>query len=132
MPLKKLTPIAICATTGDALCAVNFSCEHHLLTTINAGGHNAAGRRSCDGGLMIDVSNMNVGTVDDGARRARVEGGAIWEDFDRETQKHGLSAPGGLVSATGVAGLSRFETRAALSAFTCHRLLLACSQATST
>ena len=103
---KKPALIASCANTDDVICAVNFAREHNLLTAIKSGGHNSAGSGSCDGGLMIDMSNMNVVTVDEGARRARVEGGAIWEDFDRETQKHGLSAPGGLISATGVAGLS--------------------------
>jgi FAD/FMN-containing dehydrogenase len=77
-----------------------------MLTAVRCGGHNSSGSGSCDGGILIDLSGMNAVHVDPRTKRARVQGGATWFDFDRETQKHGLSTPGGLISATGVGGLT--------------------------
>jgi FAD/FMN-containing dehydrogenase len=98
--------IVRCSGTADVIAAVNFAREKGLLTAVRCGGHNSAGSGSCDGGILIDLSDMNAVHVDPKTRRARVQGGATWGDFDREAQIYGLATPGGLVSATGVAGLS--------------------------
>ena len=103
---KRPVLIARCNGTADVIDAVNFAREHDLVTAVRSGGHNSGGSGSCDGGIMIDLSGMNAVHVDAKARRARVQGGATWADFDREAQVHGLATPGGVVSATGVAGLS--------------------------
>ncbi len=103
---KKPARIARCNGTVDIVHAVNFARENGLLTAVRCGGHNSAGSGSCDGGIMIDLSRMNGVDVDPKARRARVQGGATWRDFDREAQVHGLATPGGVVSATGVGGLT--------------------------
>jgi FAD/FMN-containing dehydrogenase len=103
---KKPALIARCNGTADVIAAVNFAREKGLLTAVRCGGHNSAGSGSCDGGILIDLSDMNAVHVDPKTRRARVQGGATWGDFDREAQIYGLATPGGLVSATGVAGLS--------------------------
>jgi len=98
--------IARCSGTADVIHAVNFARENGLLTAIRSGGHNSGGSGSCDGGILIDLSGMNAVHVDPKTRRARVQGGATWGDFDREAQVHGLATPGGVVSATGVGGLT--------------------------
>jgi len=103
---KKPALIVRCDGTADVVEAVNFARENGLLTAVRSGGHNSGGSGSCDGGILIDLSQMNAIHVDPGARRARVQGGATWGDFDREAQIHGLATPGGVVSATGVGGLT--------------------------
>lgn len=103
---KKPAVIARCSGTADVIHAVNFARENRLLTAVRCGGHNSSGSGSCDGGIMIDLSRMNAVRVDARARRAWVQGGATWGDFDREAQVHGLATPGGVVSATGVGGLT--------------------------
>ncbi|MCH8002908.1 MAG: FAD-dependent oxidoreductase, partial [Proteobacteria bacterium] len=103
---KKPALIARCSGTADVIDAVNFARENGMLTAVRGGGHNSAGSGSCDGGIVIDLSAMNAVHVDPKTRRARVQGGATWGDFDREAQVHGLATPGGVVSATGVGGLT--------------------------
>jgi len=103
---KKPALIARCNGTADVIASVNFAREHDLLTAVRCGGHNSGGSGSCDGGILIDLSSMNAVHVDPKTRRARVQGGATWGDFDREAQLHGLATPGGVVSATGVGGLA--------------------------
>lgn len=103
---KRPALIARCSGTADVIAAVNFAREHNLLTAVRCGGHNSSGSGSCDGGILIDLSAMNAIYVDPKTRRARVQGGATWRDFDREAQVHGLATPGGVVSATGVGGLT--------------------------
>jgi len=103
---KKPAVIVRCRGTADVIHAVNFARENRLLTAVRCGGHNSSGSGSCEGGLMIDLSRMSAVRVDPDARRAWVQGGATWGDFDREAQVHGLATPGGLVSATGVGGLT--------------------------
>ena len=98
--------IARCVGTADVVDAVNFAREHDLLVAVRGGGHNVAGNAVCDGGLMIDLSQMRGVHVDPKARRARAAGGATWGDFDAETQAFGLATTGGLISDTGVAGLT--------------------------
>jgi FAD/FMN-containing dehydrogenase len=103
---KKPALIARCRGTADVIDAVNFARENGLLTAVRCGGHNSSGSGSCDGGILIDLSAMNAVHVDPKTRRARVQGGATWGDFDREAQIHALATPGGVVSATGVGGLT--------------------------
>jgi FAD binding domain len=103
---RKPAVIARCSAAADVIHAVNFARDNRLLTAVRCGGHNSSGSGSCDGGIMIDLSRMNAVRVDPIARRAWVQGGATWGDFDREAQVHGLATPGGVVSATGVGGLT--------------------------
>jgi FAD/FMN-containing dehydrogenase len=103
---KRPALIARCTGVADVIEAVNFAREHHLLVAVRGGGHNVAGSASCDGGIMIDLSLMTGVHVDPKAKTARVQGGATWGDVDRETQVWGLAAPGGVVSTTGVGGLT--------------------------
>ncbi len=98
--------IAKCKSAADVCCAVTFARNHRLPVSIRGGAHNVAGHAVCDDGLMIDLSLMRGVVVDPDARRARVEGGATWGDVDQATQAHGLALPGGLISETGVAGLT--------------------------
>jgi FAD/FMN-containing dehydrogenase len=98
--------IARCTGVADVIAAVRFASEQNLLTAIRGGGHNVAGLAVCDGGLVIDLSELRSVHVDPENRTARVEAGATWGDVDRETQAFGLVAPGGVVSETGVAGLT--------------------------
>src|ERR1051326_6728068 len=101
-------PALIVQPTGaaDVVDAVNFAREHKLLLSIKGGGHNVAGNATNDGGLVIDLSRMRGVHVDAPTGRVRVQGGATWGDTDRETQLFGLAVPGGVVSTTGIAGLS--------------------------
>jgi FAD/FMN-containing dehydrogenase len=86
--------------------AVRFARRHDLEIAVRGGGHNVAGTAVCDDGIVIDLSLMRAVTVDPVACTARVEGGALWGDVDRETQRHGLATTGGIVSHTGVGGVS--------------------------
>jgi FAD/FMN-containing dehydrogenase len=95
-----------CSGTADVIDAVNLARERQLLTAVRAGGHSIAGYGVCDGGLLLDLSAMRGVWVDPDARTVRVQGGATWGDVDRETQAFGLAVPGGVVSTTGVAGLT--------------------------
>ena len=103
---KRPALIARCSGVADVIDAVNFAREHDLLLAVRGGGHNVAGNAMCDGGLVVDLSTMNYVRVDPVARRAHVGGGALLGDVDRETQAFGLAAPLGIVSLTGVAGLT--------------------------
>jgi FAD/FMN-containing dehydrogenase len=98
--------IAECLESTDAIAAVRFARDQELEIAIRGGGHNVAGTAVCDGGIIIDLSAMRAVRVDPGGRRAWVDGGALWGDVDRETQAHGLATTGGIVSHTGVAGLT--------------------------
>src|SRR5690606_19130221 len=98
--------IARCRDVDDVIAAVSLAAARGLPMAIRGGGHNVAGHAVCDDGMMIDLSLMRGVTVDAGARVAVVEGGALWSDVDRASQAHGLATPGGVVSQTGVAGLT--------------------------
>jgi FAD/FMN-containing dehydrogenase len=95
-----------CSGTADVIDAVNFAREHEMMVAVRGGGHSIAGLSAIDGGMLIDLSPMSGVQVDPEARLARVEGGAVWGDVDRETAAFGLVAPGGVISDTGVAGLT--------------------------
>ncbi len=98
--------IARCANVSDVVTAVNFAREHNLKVSVRGGGHNVAGHATNDGGLVIDLGPMNYVHVDPQARAARAGGGATIGNLDEATQKHGLVTPMGVVSATGIAGLT--------------------------
>lgn len=92
--------------TADVMSAVEFARGHDLPLAVKGGGHNIAGNAVRDDGLLIDLALMNSVRVDPTARTARVGPGATMADLDHETQAFGLATPGGVVSTTGVAGLT--------------------------
>jgi FAD/FMN-containing dehydrogenase len=98
--------IARCSGTADVAAAVRFARDCDLEIAVRGGGHNVAGTAVCDDGIVIDLSAMRAVTVDPVERTALVQGGALWGDVDHETQGHGLATTGGIVSHTGVGGLS--------------------------
>jgi FAD/FMN-containing dehydrogenase len=98
--------IARCASAADAATAVGFAREHDLEVAIRGGAHDASGLAACDDGMMIDLSMMNDVRVDPQAQRAQVGGGALLADVDAASQAHGLAMPAGLISHTGVGGLT--------------------------
>ena len=103
---KKPSLIAQCASTQDIVKAVRFAKAHGLLVAIRGGGHNIAGNASCDGGMVIDLSQMKVVEVDAKNKTATAQPGATLGDFDKATQAHGLATPVGINSTTGIAGLT--------------------------
>lgn len=98
--------IARCTGVADVIKAVSFARENELLLAVRGGGHNVAGSAVCDNGLVIDLSKMTGVHVDLDAQTARAEAGVTWRKLDRETQVFGLATPGGVVSTTGIAGLT--------------------------
>jgi FAD/FMN-containing dehydrogenase len=98
--------IVRCRGTADIVTAVTFARAHDLPISIRGGGHNVAGHAVGEGALMVDLSAMRQVSVDPIRRRAWVAGGATWGDVDGATQAFGLATPGGLISETGVAGLT--------------------------
>ena len=98
--------IARCRTTTDVIAAVNLARTAGVSPAVRAGGHSVAGHSSCDGGVVIDLQSMRRVAVDPDAKTAAVEPGATWADFDAATAVHGLASTGGLISTTGVAGLT--------------------------
>ena len=98
--------IAQCANVGDVVGAVNFAREHDLEIAIRSGGHSGPGLGLVDDGLVIDLSGMNGVRVDPEARTARVETGCTWGDVDYATHAFGLATVSGIISTTGVGGLT--------------------------
>jgi FAD binding domain len=98
--------IARCSGTADVAAAVRFARDRDLEIAVRGGGHNVAGTAVCDDGIVIDLSAMRAVYVDPVERTALVQGGALWGDVDHETQAHGLATTGGIVSHTGVGGVS--------------------------
>ena len=103
---KRPVLIARCRGNADVADAVTFARRHGLDVAVRGGGHNVAGLACCDGGLMIDLSLMKGIDVDPQARRVRAQGGVTWRELNRETQAHGLAVTGGVISTTGIAGLT--------------------------
>src|SRR5262245_5553487 len=98
--------IARCTGAADVRAAVGFARARELLVAVRGGGHNVAGTAVCDGGIVIDLSPMKGTWVDPRARFARAQPGLLWGEFDHETQPFGLATTGGIVSHTGIAGLT--------------------------
>lgn len=98
--------IARCAGAADVVQAVNFARAHDLLIAVRGGGHSLTGQSACDGGIMIDLSPMRGVRVDPVGRTARIDGGVLLGELDRESQAFGLATPAGRISHTGAAGLT--------------------------
>ncbi len=103
---KKPRAIARCADVADVIRSVNFARENNLLLAIRGGGHNAGGLGICDDGLVIDLGLMKYSRVDPAARTVTVGGGCTWGDVDHATHVFGLATPSGIISTTGVGGLT--------------------------
>ena len=103
---RRPSVIAQCASVADVKSAIAHARANDLEIAIRSGGHSVAGASLTDGGLVVDMRNLNAVEVEPKARTGTTAGGATWSDFDRATQPHGLMAPGGRVSTTGVAGLT--------------------------
>jgi len=98
--------VARCTGVADVRAAVRFARERDLLVAVRGGGHNVAGTATCDGGIVVDLSAMKGLRVDPVARTARAQPGLLWGEVDRETQAFGLATPGGIVTHTGIGGLT--------------------------
>jgi FAD/FMN-containing dehydrogenase len=103
---KRPAVIARCADVADVISAVDYARANGLELAVRGGGHNGAGLGSCDDGLVIDLRNMNGTRVDPEARTVAVQGGCTWGDVDHCTHAFGLATPSGIISTTGVAGLT--------------------------
>jgi FAD/FMN-containing dehydrogenase len=98
--------VARCSGVADVIAAVKFAREAGLPVAVRSGGHSFPGASVCDGGIVIDLSLMKGIRVDPEARTARAQAGVLWGELDRETQAFGLATTGGIVTHTGVAGLT--------------------------
>lgn len=117
--------IARCESVEDVQRALSFARDRSLLFSIRGGGHNVAGSALCDGGLTIDLSQMRQVDVNPATNRVVVGPGATWAEVDQVTQPHGLAVPSGIISTTGVAGLTLgggFGWLTRRWGFTCDRL----------
>lgn len=106
MFLRRPDVIVRCIGTADVVDAVRFARTHDLELAVRGGGHSVAGKSVCDGGMMLDLSLMKGIHVDPRKRTVRAQGGVTWGEFNRETQLHGLATTGGVVSTTGIGGLT--------------------------
>jgi FAD/FMN-containing dehydrogenase len=98
--------IVKCVDVADVISSVNFARENKLLLAVRGGGHNGGGLGICDNGLVIDLSGIKYVRVDPGTKTVRVGGGNIWGEVDHATHPFGLAVPAGIVSSTGVGGLT--------------------------
>jgi hypothetical protein len=103
---KRPRLIARCADVADVIASVNFARQDKLLLAVRGGGHNGGGLGVCDDGLVIDLSAMRGIRVDPRAHTVRVEGGCRWGDVDHATHAFGMATPAGIISTTGVGGLT--------------------------
>ena len=103
---RKPRLIAYCVDAADVITAVNFGRQQNLKVSIRGGGHNAGGLGICDDGLVIDLSRIKYVHVDPAAQTVRVGGGCTWADVDHATHAFGLAVPSGVISTTGVGGLT--------------------------
>jgi FAD/FMN-containing dehydrogenase len=103
---KRPALIARCASPADVAAVIGFARQRDLPLAIRAGGHNGGGLGSVDDGVVADLSLLKSISVDPDSRTVRVGGGCLWKEVDAATQEHGLAVPGGIISTTGVAGLT--------------------------
>ena len=103
---KRPRLIAQCVDVADVITAVNFGRTHGLRIAVRGGGHNGPGLSLCDDGLVVDLSRMKGVRVDPGTHTVRVEPGCRWGDVDHATHAFGLAAVSGIISTTGVSGLT--------------------------
>jgi FAD/FMN-containing dehydrogenase len=103
---KRPALIARCVDAADVMAAVEYGRENSLLTAMRGGGHNGGGLGTCDDGLVIDLSGMRGVRVDPAARTVQVAGGCVWGDVDHAAHPFGLATPSGIISTTGVGGLT--------------------------
>jgi len=116
--------IVCCVGVSDVINAVHFARDNNLLVSVRGGGHNVAGSSICDGGIMIDLSHMKSIRVDPVQRTARAEPGIRGGELDHETQAFGLATPTGIVSDTGIAGLTSAGVSAGSHARTVSPLII--------
>jgi FAD/FMN-containing dehydrogenase len=98
--------IAKCADAADVIHAVNFGRDNNMLISVRSGGHNAGGLGVCDDGIVIDLSNIKYTHIDTSKKTVRVGGGCTWGDVDHATTAFGYVVPSGIISTTGVGGLT--------------------------
>lgn len=103
---RRPAAVARCGSAQGVAHAIRVAVEHALPLAVRGGGHSLPGFSTCDGGIVVDVSPMRGVEVDVEARVARAGGGCRWSDYDAATAAHGLASTGGVVSSTGVAGLT--------------------------
>jgi FAD/FMN-containing dehydrogenase len=103
---KRPALIARCATADDVAKAIAFARDHDVPLAVRGGGHNGAGLGTCDDGVVIDLSLMKAVDIDVRSRTVRVGGGCTWGEVDRATGEYGLATPSGIISTTGVGGLT--------------------------
>lgn len=103
---KRPGAIVSCRDAGDVMAAIGAARAHGLQLAVRGGGHNGPGLGTCDEGLVVDLSPMRGVRVDPDARSARVAGGSVWGDVDHATHAFGLAVPSGIISTTGVGGLT--------------------------
>lgn len=98
--------IARCLDQEDASAVLKYAASRKLPLSVRGGGHNVSGSALAEGGVVVDLSALRGVIVDPDGMSVRVQPGALWGDVDATTQKHGLAVPGGIVTHTGVAGLT--------------------------
>lgn len=103
---RRPAAVVRCAQAEDVALAVRIAADHGLRVSVRGGGHNVAGRAVIDGALLLDLSSMRAVSVNAAAQSAIAQGGALWHDLDLAAGAHGLATTGGLVSSTGVGGLT--------------------------
>jgi FAD/FMN-containing dehydrogenase len=103
---KRPAMIARCVDTADVVSAVNFARQEGLLLAVRGGGHNGPGLGTVDGGLVIDLAPIKGALVDPERRTVRVGGGSTWGEVDQATHGAGMATPSGIISTTGVGGLT--------------------------
>lgn len=103
---RKPALIVQCQSAKDVAASVKFARQNNLPIAVRSGGHNVSGNAVCDDGVMIDLSLMKKVQVDPEGLTAKAQAGATWGDFDKATQVYGLATPGGIISTTGIAGLT--------------------------
>jgi len=103
---KRPAAIAYCADDADVIAAVNYAREHNLVVAVRGGGHSGAGLGLCNAGLVIDLSQLNGVYVDPLTKPVRGEGGCLLGDLDHVTHALGVTVPSGIVSTTGVGGIT--------------------------